>query len=380
MWVLRFYITRREDGVRVERTIAVGLVRKFPSESKAWEEVDRLRLLDTVNQDNDLRGRPIRFADLAAHYVRHELRDDQAKVMIPKSHTTVNNYKRNLSKRIVPRWGKKMALSISTLDVENWLLSLRETGLSNQTCARLKGVMSMVYAHAQRHKLIPAGPDYNPFARKKDGGVGVRCPTTSEYESMIISPSQAFAIWTRLPLPESTLTLLAASTGMRISECLGLKWSDIDFASQVIRIRRTWTGGKIGKPKTETSKGTVPCGPELVAYLQSWRSESPYAQDTDWCFPSMRLKGRQPRVAGMLVADYLRPIAVKVGVLKDGEKTRFGFHTLRHSLASFLVGQGENPTVVQKTLRHSNVTTTLGLYSHVAGEDRLTVQKAFYLA
>jgi site-specific recombinase XerD len=65
---------------------------------------------------------------------------------------------------------------------------------------------------------------------------------------------------------------------------------------------------------------------------------------------------------------------------REGEKTRFGFHTLRHSLASFLVSQGENPTVVQKTLRHSNVTTTLGLYSHVAGDDRLAAQRAFYLA
>jgi hypothetical protein len=98
-------------------------------------------------QDCDFRGRPIRFADIAAHYVRYEL-GDQSKVMIPRSHTTVSNYKRNLSKRIVPRWGKKPALSITTLDIENWLLSLRKEGLANQTCARLKAIMSLVYAHA----------------------------------------------------------------------------------------------------------------------------------------------------------------------------------------------------------------------------------------
>jgi len=50
------------------------------------------------------------------------------------------------------------------------------------------------------------------------------------------------------------------------------------------------------------------------------------------------------------------------------------YHTLRHSLASFLVGRGENPTVVQKLMRHSNVTTTLGLYSHAPNQDRLTTQ------
>ena len=37
----------------------------------------------------------------------------------------------------------------------------------------------------------------------------------------------------------------------------------------------------------------------------------------------------------MLVEDHLRPAAVKAGVLKEGEKVRFGFHNLRHSLATF---------------------------------------------
>jgi integrase len=379
-WVLRFYVTRREDGKRVERTVAVGLFRKFSSEAKAWEEVDRLRLLDTVNRDSDSRGRPIQFADIAAHYVRYEL-GDQSKVMIPRSHSTVSNYRRNLSNRILPRWGKKAALSITSVDIEHWLLGLREEGLANQTCARLKAIMSLVYAHAQRHKLIPAGAENNPLTHKKDGGAGVRCPTKSNYESIVISPSQAYAIWSRLPLAESTLTLLAAATGLRISECLGLQWRDIDLEAQVIRVHRSWAGGKIGKPKTQASRGTVPCGETLMRHLQRWREESPYAQDSDWCFPSFKLKGKQPRVANMLVEDHLRPAAIDAGVLKpdaEGEKVRFGFHTLRHSLASFLVSQNVNPTVVQKTLRHSNVATTLGLYSHASNPERLSAQKVFF--
>ncbi len=54
--------------------------------------------------------------------------------------------------------------------------------------------------------------------------MGGRCSTKSNYESIIISPPQALAIWSKLPLAESTLTMLAASTGLRISECLGLQW------------------------------------------------------------------------------------------------------------------------------------------------------------
>ena len=43
---------------------------------------------------------------------------------------------------------------------------------------------------------------------------------------------------------------------------------------------------------------------------------------------STRLKGKQPRVANMLVDDYLRPAAVKTGVLKEGEKVSFGFQKM----------------------------------------------------
>jgi integrase len=160
------------------------------------------------------------------------------------------------------------------------------------------------------------------------------------------------------------LTLLIAATGLRISECLGLQWADVDYDSQQIFVRRSWTGGKVGKPKSAASKAPVPMVPLLAGFIRQWQEQTPYGQSTDWVFASTRLKGKQPRVANMLVEDYLRPAAVKVGVLKEGEKVRFGFHNLRHSLASFLVRKGTDAKAVQKMratvmcLRHSESTPT----------------------
>jgi Phage integrase family len=91
-------------------------------------------------------------------------------------------------------------------------------------------------------------------------------------------------------------------------------------------------------------------------------------------FPSFRCKGNQPRTANMLVEDHLRPAAVEAGVLKEGEKVRFGFHNLRHSLASFLVRTKTDPKTVQALLRHSDVRTTLQLYAHSVSEDRMAAQ------
>jgi site-specific recombinase XerD len=60
--------------------------------------------------------------------------------------------------------------------------------------------------------------------------------------------------------------------------------------------------------------------------------------------------------------------------------TRFGFHTLRHSLASFLISQGKNPTVVKEMMRHSDVQTNLNFYSHRRGKDRMSAQGDFVTA
>jgi len=175
----------------------------------------------------------------------------------------------------------------------------------------------------------------------------VRCKTTSEYEAMILTPEQAYAVLLNLREPERTLTLLAAGTGLRISECLGLQWQDVSFAEAVIHVRRRWTCGKVGWPKSKASKGPVPLHPLLAEFMLRWKRKTPYSQSGNWVFPSFKLKGQQPRVANMLVEDYLRPAAVKVGILSshrddegrlvDADPRRFGFHNLRHSLASFLM-------------------------------------------
>ena len=61
---------------------------------------------------------------------------------------------------------------------------------------------------------------------------------------MILTPEQAYAVVSNLREPERTLTLLAAGTGLRISECLGLQWHDVNFADGMIHLRRTkgWNG------------------------------------------------------------------------------------------------------------------------------------------
>ena len=378
-WVLFYRALRKSDGNRVENKIPIGLVQDFPDKTTAWAEVERLHL--PINPVDSRRG--LRFSDLALHYAEHEL-VERAHSIHAKAHTTIMGYERVLQNRLLPRWGNRIALGIEPLEVEQWLKSLKVgEDLANPTLDRMRRVMSLVYRHGQRYGLIPRNQEANPMRF-------VRCKTTSEYEAMILSPEQSYAVVRNLRNPERTLTLLAAGTGLRISECLGLQWQDVSFTEAKIHVRRTWTCGQVGLPKSKASKASVPLHPLLAEFMLLWKQKTPYSQSSDWVFPSLRLKGKQPRVANMLVEDYLRPAAVKAGILSshrddhgrlvDDDPRRFGFHNLRHSLASFLVRIRTDPKTVQTLLRHSDVKFTLQFYSHAVSQDRMTAAGEMLIA
>jgi len=75
------------------------------------------------------------------------------------------------------------------------------------------------------------------------------------------------------------------------------------FAEAMIHLRRTWTCGQVGLPKTKTSQGPVPLHPLLAKFMLYWKQKTLYSQPEDWVFASFRRKGKQPRVAKMLVED-----------------------------------------------------------------------------
>jgi integrase len=119
--------------------------------------------------------------------------------------------------------------------------------------------------------------------------------------------------------------------------------------------------------------------PALAAYLQQWREQSLYQEVSDWIFPSLKLKGSKPRTASIAARDYLRPAAVKAGVIEEGTSKRFGWHNLRHSLATFLSGEVD-PAVTMKMLRHRRLATTMEIYSHRVNSQQQAAQGLYLSA
>jgi integrase len=143
---------------------------------------------------------------------------------------------------------------------------------------------------------------------------------------------------------------------------------------------KRWANGKDGETKTEASDGYVPLHPILSAHLRSWREQSPYAENGDFVFPSLKARGSVPLSASIFVADYLRPAAKKAGAhIENGQ--RFGLHNLRHSLSNWLVNKAKvEPKTVQGILRHARVQTTLDLYAQEDSDETLAAQGEYLTA
>ena len=178
-----------------------------------------------------------------------------------------------------------------------------------------------------------------------------------------------------VPLPSYPLWRLAATTGMRRGEVLGIRWRDIDLDAarlsvrqQVARIRRKGADGKVevlwgyGPPKTKAGKRSIALDAVTVAALRArrgtWAAEKVKAgqvyNDEDLVF--CRVDGSR------LDPDAVSGIFERL--VRQSGLPRIRFHDLRHTHATLGLAAGIHPKVMSERLGHSSITITLDLYSH----------------
>ena len=160
---------------------------------------------------------------------------------------------------------------------------------------------------------------------------------------------------------------LAAWTGMRRGEVVGLKWQDVDLGQSTVSVRRSLlrVAGKgfvEGAPKTAKSKRLISITDDVVTMLKRHRAAQaekrlaagPAWQDNDLVFAAA--------VGGPIDPDEITH-AFYNAVRRLG-LPHVRFHDLRHTHASLLLAQNVHPKVVQERLGHSTIAITLDTYSH----------------
>jgi integrase len=245
----RYYRTR-SDGKRAPANFVVGSVAELKTEAGAWAKVRRMNF--NPNSPVNTTTTPITFGEIAKDYIRVELANDQCNVAIPKAHSTVETYRRYINRHILPRWETVRASEMEPIAIQNWLRELRvDSNLSNSTLVKIRNVMVAIFKHAQRYGLLPRTQEANPMTF-------VRQTSVSNYEPVVLTLAQCVDILANLTGMHRVLVLADAATGLRISEMLALRWSDIDGGNSCIRVTRAYVYGKFGPPKSKASKKPVP--------------------------------------------------------------------------------------------------------------------------
>ena len=346
VWYFRY--RTEKNGKRVENTKRVGLVSELKTESAAWKKVDEMGMRAEINKDTT---EAVTFGVLALRYLDAETRDD-----------AVVHY---VKKVMIPAWGNTVADDIKRKDVRDWLKALDYSGPS---IGKIKGIMNAVYEYGMFEEVCSS----NPCS-------GWRLKSVkSEYKAITVTPEQTLMILKSMTdTLYFTLVFTVAATALRASEVVALRWSDIMWKENRIRVSKRWRKGKDGKPKSEASNSFVALGSILAATLRTWKEASPYTADTDFVFPSLKKEGAVPVCTSVFVRNHLRKAAVAAGA-KIPNGYRFGLHNLRHSLSNWLVNRGKvDPKTVQEMLRHAKVQTTLDLYTQGDNDNKISAQDKF---
>lgn len=116
------------------------------------------------------------------------------------------------------------------------------------------------------------------------------------------------------------LVLTCAATALRSSEILALRWDDVLWDEERIRVSKGWANGENGETKTDATDGYVQLNPVLAEHLRAWQQQTQHAKPADFVFPLIKACGRKPLYGSTFVADYLRPAAKKAAVhIEDGK-------------------------------------------------------------
>ena len=239
------------------------------------------------------------------------------------------------------------------------MASLGTTPLENSSRAKIRNIMLALYTHAMRWEVF----NRNSITLVRQSAKRAKQPD-------VLTVHELTALLSELPEPGRTAVFLAAATGLRVSELLALKWSDVDFESQTITPSRGIGGQVVGGLKTEESGKPVPASEAVTGALNLWRGRTLYAGPDDYIFPSPKMGGKQPFWPCALLRKVVRPAAVRAGTTK-----RVGWHTLRRTLATLLVGRGVSVKLTQEMLRHANSRITLELYAQSSMEAKLEAQR-----
>ena len=268
---------------------------------------------------------------------------------------------------ILPKIGNKKIDSFSVIDCQRLVNQWAE---HFNSAKYPKGITQQVFDYAIKLNLISDNPMKKVrLPKKKAQVVEINKFYSTEELKHFFSCLEDYG-----NLKFNAFFRILAFTGMRKGEALALEWSDIDFENKLIHITKGVSLDEndvpiISTPKTKKSVRTVSIDNETVLTLKKWKLEQA---------KKLMKKGINSLNKHQLLFTYhnnklYRPCYVNdwlETIIKTYNLKKITIHGFRHSHCSLLFEMGTPIQVVQERLGHTNIKTTMDIYTHVTEKQR----------
>ncbi len=340
-WEFRYYETDSK-GQRQRRAATVGTIVEYPTESAARKSPVVQAILLQINAERPQNAVVVpEFGAILARYEREEM---------PERASTKASYQSYIRNHIRPRWAEVPVNRITPMPVEDWLKRLQ---LAPKTRSHIRSLMHTIFQCAERWELVGKNPI--KLVRVKGGSKRLKTPR-------VLTPDEFQQLLKFIREPFRTMVQVAGCLGLRVSEIVGLKWSDFDLGELTLLVQRSRVHGKDGDVKTEYSRDRVPLDPALVQVLVQHRSRWLEAPD-GWVFANPVT--RRPYYQEEIQKRHIRKAGIAAAIGGD-----IGWHTFRHSYRSWLDEAGAPMTVQKELMRHASIQTTMNVYGKAMSDTK----------
>lgn len=275
--------------------------------------------------------------------------------------TTYVSYEDIVNRILIKSFGGTKINKLNPLQIQDFINEQTTKGLSGATVKKYYDILNIALNQAIAWRII----QYNPCKV-------VEHPKASKAKMAVLSVDQVTILLNYTKESEFNIMylplLLAITTGMRRGEILGLTWKNIDLETGIITVENNLTRLVTGKiilttPKTDRSMRNISMLPSTIAILNQYKDEMEKSkielgdaynkEDYVCCWHD----------GSPLKPDYLTHTLSKLLVKCNLPHLRF--HDLRHTHATLMLTNNINTKVVSERLGHSDITTTLDVYSHI---------------